>query len=298
MNEQMRKDTLAGVFCYVFWGIAPIYWTFLDSVNSFEIIGQRIIWCFVMTVIVCAILKIDVIGALKQKRTWQYLLPAAILITINWSVYIFAVSVDRIVETAIGYYINPLVSIVFGVMIFHEKLSKYRIAAICLCAFGVLFFTINYGQFPYFSIILALSFGAYGAVKKKAGYPATQALAIESAFMLIPSIALCIITAVITGQHAFLSGLDTTQGWVMTLLLIGAGPVTAIPLLLFAKAANGIPLSLLGFIQYISPTLALLIGVFFNGEPFTLAHAVCLGSIWCGLGLVSFEVISSSRQSA
>lgn len=296
MDEQARKSTLAGVLCYVFWGIAPIYWTFMDEVNSFEIIGHRIIWCFVMMVIVCAVLKIDFVSLLKDKRAVAYLLPAAILITVNWSVYIYAVSVDRIVETAIGYYINPLVSIVFGIFLFNEKLSKYRIAAICLCAFGVLFFTINYGQFPVFSIVLALSFGAYGAVKKKAGYPATQALAIESTFMLIPSIAICVVTAMITGQHAFASGLDTANGWIMTLLLIGAGPVTAIPLLLFAKAANGIPLSMLGFIQYISPTIALMVGVFFNGEPFTLAHAVCLGSIWCGLALVSFEVVTQSRK--
>lgn len=293
----MRKDILAGVFCYVFWGIAPIYWTFMDSINSFEIIGHRIIWCFVMMVIVCAVLKVDFASLLKQPRTWKYLLPASILITVNWGVYIYAVSVDCIVETAIGYYINPLVSIVFGVLIFNEKLSRFRIAAIVLCAFGVLFFTFNYGKFPYFSIVLALSFGAYGAVKKKAGYPATQALAIESTFMLLPAIALCAAVSSITGHYSFLGDMTSPEGWAMTLMLIGAGPVTAIPLLLFAKAANGIPLSLLGFIQYISPTIALMVGVFFNGEPFTLAHAVCLGSIWCGLALVSFEVVRDSRRS-
>ena len=139
------------------------------------------------------------------------------------------------------------------------------------------------------ALVLAFSFGAYGAVKKKGGYPAIQALAFENTAVLPFAVAGTVVLATLTGTHGFLGNTTTSHGWAITLLLIGGGPVTALPLILFAKAANSIPLSTLGFIQYLSPTIALLTGVFLFGEPFTLAHAVCLGCIWCGLVLVTFD---------
>ena len=291
LSADERRGVVAGVFCYLLWGLMPIYWKLLDEVDSLEIIAQRIIWCFVTTIIFCAIAKLDLPKLLRTPRAWRFLVPAAIIITINWSVYIYAVNIDHIVETAIGYYINPLVSIVLGIIVFGERLSPIKCIAVALCAVGVAFFTFNYGQFPWISIALALSFGAYGAIKKKAGYPATTALAFESTIMVLPSIVFAIAFAHITGTHAFAANLDTTHGIYLTALLILGGPATAIPLILFAKAANLIPLSLLGFIQYLSPTLALLTGVLLYGEPFTLAHAVCLGCIWTGIALVSYETI-------
>ena len=243
----------------------------------------------------CAIAKLDVGSLVRDRRAWRYLVPSALLITVNWSVYIYAVNSGNVVETAIGYYINPLVSIVLGVVVFRERLTRLQGIAVALCVFGIVFFTVNYGRFPWIAVALAITFGLYGAVKKKAGYPATTALAFESGVMLVPSIMFAIVLAQVTGTHAFLGDTASLHGWLITALLVLAGPVTAVPLLLFANAANKIPLSLLGFLQYISPTIALITGVFLFGEPFTIAHAVCLGSIWCGLALVGFETIRASK---
>ena len=270
-----------------------MYWKLLSDVDPFEIIAQRIVWCTVFTVAICIIFKHDFIALLREARARRYLIPAAVLITINWGVYVYAVSVDRIVETAIGYYLNPLVSIILGVAIFKERLKALQIIALALCCVGIAFFTGGYGAFPWISIVLALSFGIYGAVKKKGGYPASEALAFENLVALVPAIAVAVALAYINGDHAFLGDVESWQGWQTTLLLIGGGVVTAVPLLLFATAANEIPLTILGFIQYLSPTIALLIGVFVNGEPFTAAHAACLACIWVGLALVA---ISSIRK--
>ncbi|MBQ9001061.1 MAG: EamA family transporter RarD [Eggerthellaceae bacterium] len=286
---QQRRGIAAGIACYVLWGTFPLYWKLLDSVSPLEVIAHRIIWCFATTVLVCAVARLDLPGLLRQPRAWKFLVPAALFITLNWSVYIYAVDIDHVVETAIGYYINPLVSILLGVVVFRERLSRVRVAALALCAVGVVFFTVNYGQFPWIALVLAFSFGIYGALKKAAGYPATTALAFESTVMVVPSIVFAVVLANVTGEHTF--GSDPA----LTALLVLAGPATAIPLILFARAANAIPLSLLGFIQYLSPTIALLTGVFLFGEPFTVAHAVCLGCIWAGLALVTFETLRRPR---
>ena len=296
LTPDERRGVAAGVFCYLLWGLFPLYWKLLDEVNSFEIIAHRIIWCFATTIIFCVIARLDLPGLLKQRRAWRYLVPAALIITLNWSIYIFAVNIDHVVETAIGYYINPLVSVVLGIVVFRERLSPLKAVAVALCTIGVVFFTVNYGQFPWIAIALALSFGIYGAIKKKGGYPATTAIAFENTVMLLPAILFAIALAHVTGTHAFAANLDTTHGIYLTVLLILGGPATAIPLILFAKAANLIPLSLLGFIQYLSPTLALLTGVFLFGEPFTLAHAVCLGCIWIGIALVTLDTMRGHQS--
>ena len=295
MTPDERRGVLSGLFCYVLWGLFPIYWKLLSEVDPLEIIAHRIIWCFVLVIVVCLVGKLGLGTLMRQRRAWAYLVPCAVFITINWSVYIYAVNSGQVVETAIGYYINPLVSIVLGVVFFHERLTRLQSIAVAFCTFGIVFFTVNYGQFPWIAIALAVSFGVYGALKKKAAYPAVTALGVECTVMVVPAIVFAIVLANVTGSHAFLGDTATAHGWLITALLVLAGAVTAVPLILFANAANKIPLSLLGFLQYISPTIALLTGVFLFGEPFTLAHAVCLGSIWCGLALVSYETVRSAR---
>lgn len=234
-------------------------------------------------------MRYDYVELLKQKRARRFLIPASVLITINWSIYIFAVQIDRVVETAIGYYLNPLVSIILGIIVFKERLTVFQGIAVALCVVGICAFSFGYGSFPWISVVLALSFGIYGAVKKKGGYPAIEALAVENTIVVIPSILVAIVFASITGTHGFLGDVGTVEGWGTTGLLVFGGVITAVPLILFARAANLIPLTLLGFIQFLSPTIALMIGVFVNGEPFTLSHAICLGCIWGGLALVLFE---------
>ncbi|MBQ3301070.1 MAG: EamA family transporter RarD [Eggerthellaceae bacterium] len=296
LTSQEKAGVLAGLGCYVFWGLCPLYWKLLDEVNPFEIIAHRIIWCFALTAMVCAVFKLGLPSLLCDKRARRYLAPAAVIITVNWSTYIYAIDIGHVIETSIGYYINPLMTILFGIIVFHEKLSRAKLAALLLCAAGVAYFTLSYGQFPWISIVLALTFAVYGVIKKKAGYPAVTALAFENTVMVVPAIAFAVGLAVYTGEHAFCSNLDVAHGWLITLLLVGSGLVTGLPLILFAKAANSIPLTLLGFIQYVSPTITLLLGVFAFGEPFTLPHAVCFGFIWAGLAIVSVEAIKLQRS--
>ena len=294
-SASSRAGILAGIACYAFWGFMPLYWKLLSEVNPFEIICHRVIWCFVFSACICAALKLDFVALLKDPRARRFLVPAALIITVNWSIYVYAVSIDRIVETAIGYYINPLISVLLGVVVFHERLSAAQAVAVALCSAGIAFFTVSYGQFPWIAILLAVTFGVYGAVKKRGGYPAVETIAVENAVATPFAVALAFALAAGSGAHAFLGDVQTAHGWAITTLLVGAGIATAVPLILFAKAANSIPLSLLGFIQYLSPTIALLVGVFVNGEPFTFAHAVCFGCIWSGLALVGIDSLRAAR---
>ncbi len=177
-----------------------------------------------------------------------------------------------------------------------ERLTPLQWIAVALCSIGILFFTTGYGRFPWIAIVLAISFGAYGAIKKKGGYPGVEAIAVESTVMAPVAILGVVLLAAFGGGQAFLGDPSTAESWTTTALLVGGGAVTAVPLILFATAANSIPLTLLGFLQYISPTIALIIGVFVNGEPFTLAHAVCFGCIWCGLVLVAIDAVRTNRK--
>ncbi len=296
LQKRTQRGVLAGFTCYILWGAFPLYWKLLDDVSSWEVICQRIIWCAVFSIIICLVGRWDFIALLKDRRALRFLIPAAALITVNWSVYIFAVHINRIVETSIGYYINPLVSVLLGLVIFKERLTPLQWIAVALCSIGILFFTTGYGRFPWIAIVLAVSFGAYGAIKKKGGYPAVEAIAVESTVMAPVAILGVVLLAAFGGGQEFLGDPTTAESWTTTALLVGGGAVTAVPLILFAAAANSIPLTLLGFLQYISPTIALIIGVFVNGEPFTLAHAVCFGCIWCGLVLVAIDAVRANRK--
>lgn len=295
-SAEERRGILAGVFCYALWGILPIYWKLLAEVNPFEITAHRIIWCFATTLVVCLVARLGLPALLRQKRAWKFLLPAGVLIASNWAIYIYAVNNGHVVEASIGYYINPLVSVLLGVVLFRERLSVLQGLAVVFCTVGVVYFTLSYGQFPWIALALAFTFGIYGALKKQAAYSAVTALAFENTVMLVPAIVFAVMLAQVTGTHAFGVALDTGHGRYLTALLVIGGPLTALPLILFAKAANSIPLSLLGFIQYVSPTLTLITGVFLFGEPFTMAHAVCFGCIWCGLALVSFDAFVRNRR--
>lgn len=295
-TPEERRGIVAGFFCYVLWGIFPVYWKLLSEVNSFEVTAHRIIWCFVTMAIVCAITRAGLLDLLKQPRAWRFLAPAAFLVAANWTVYIYAVNANHVVETSIGYYINPLVSILLGIVLFRERLSLLQGIAVVLCAIGVIYFTVDYGEFPWIALALAFTFGLYGALKKQGSYPAIASLGFENTVTLVPAIIAAIVLAQVTGSHAFAANLDTPHGVYLTALLILGGPVTALPLILFAKGATTIPLSMMGFLQYVNPTLVLLIGVFAFGEPFTVSHAVCFAFIWAGLTLVAIDAFYRNRR--
>ena len=267
-------------------GLFPLFWALLDNVGSIEIIGQRIVWSLVLTVVACKfILKVDFVGLLRDARARRFLIPSGLLIMLHWSLYSVAMVTNNVVEASLGYYINPLVSIVLGLVVFRERLTPLQIAATVLSAAGVIYFTVNYGSFPWIALVLAFTFGIYGAVKKRGGYPAVEGI------VALPFAIVALVAVAIAGQSVFFSPDMSLEAWQTRVLLVLTGPITAVPLILFATAANKTPLSLMGFIQYISPTTSLLSGVLVLGEPFTSAHAVCFACIWAGAALVIADAI-------
>lgn len=212
IRKRTRQGIAAGIGCYLLWGLFPLYWKLLDHVDPLEVTAQRVIWCFALTAIICLIARWNFTSLLKDKRALCYLIPAAIIITSNWGTYIFAVHIDHIVEASLGYYINPLVSILLGLVIFKERLSPLQWIAVALCCIGILYFTISYGSFPWLAVYLAVSFGVYGAIKKKGGYPAVEAIAVESAVMTPVAIVFAIVLAFVTGSHGFLGDVTSAAG--------------------------------------------------------------------------------------
>ena len=270
-------------------GFVPSFWALLNDVDPVELIGQRIAWALVLTVVACKfVLKVDFVALLKDARARRFLIPSGLLVMVNWSLYIVAMVTNNVLEAALGYYINPLVSIVLGLVVFHEKLTPLQVAATVLSAAGVIYFTD--GSFPWIALSLAFTFGIYGAVKKRGGYPAVPTIAVEG-IVALPFAIVALVVVAAAGQSVFFSPDMSLAAWQTRILLVLTGPVTAVPLILFATAANKTPLSLMGFIQYISPTTSLLSGVLVLGEPFTSAHAVCFACIWAGAVLVIADAI-------
>ncbi|MBC2403435.1 EamA family transporter RarD [Clostridium saccharobutylicum] len=288
MNNEKTAGVIYAVTAYTLWGILPIYWKLIDSVFSMEILSNRIVWAFVFTAIIIAVTKqwdeLKII--VKDKKQMLYIFIASILIAFNWGLYIWAVNSDKIVDASLGYYINPLLAVVLGVLIFKEKMNHWTAAALIIASVGVLIKTVQYGKIPWISLGLAISFGLYGAIKKSVKASSIVGLTIESA-MVTPFAAAYIVSRHISGIGAF-----KTQGLLVILMLIGGGVVTAIPLLLFASGAKRLPLSLIGFTQYISPTISLFIGIFVYHEGFTAVDMIAFCFIWAAIAIYSFSQIS------
>jgi chloramphenicol-sensitive protein RarD len=288
--------------CYLLWGLFPIYWKLLEGVSSLEVLAHRVFWAAVFLLLTCLVIRRSQLASLlRQRRAVLILLTTGILVTANWGIFIYAINANHIIQTSMGYFINPLLNILIGVVLFKEKLTLAQKAAALLATAGVIFFTFDYGSFPWISIALASTFALYGALKKLGGYPALPALTLETLLVTPLALAFIVATFFIPG-HAFLavdaSGGISGAAIVTALLLAGGGIVTLIPLLMFADGVNNIPLSWMGFFQYLSPTLTLLLGVFVYHEPFTLAHAVCFTCIWLGLLLIIVETLVMHRKKA
>lgn len=280
-------DSLSGMLyaagAYILWGILPIYWKFIYFVPAYEILAHRIIWSFAFMVLVIMVLKkgsiffreVREVLASRKKLTW--LLAAAILISANWGIFIWAVTASRIVETSLGYYINPLLSVLLGIVVLKEKLSFWQIISVLLASLGVLYMTVHFGSIPWISLSLALTFGLYGLCKKRINISAMTSVTLET-LLAVPVCLWYVVYLDKVGSGAFSCSFDAA-----TWFLLGAGVVTAIPLLLFSMGASRLSLSVLGFIQYFSPTLTLIIGVFLYHESFTHVHAVAFAFIWLAL---------------
>lgn len=283
MDTEKTTGILYAIAAYTLWGFLTLYWKLIDNVFSIEILSNRIVWAFVFTILIVAVTKqwTELKRIVKDKKQMFYIFVAAILIAINWGVYIWAVNADKIVDASLGYYINPLLAVALGVFIFKEKLSFWTWTSILVAAIGVIIKTVQYGKIPWISFVLAISFALYGAIKKSVKASSIVGLTLETA-ILAPVAAAYIISRHLSGIGAF-----DTQGTLIITLLLCSGAVTAVPLLLFASSTKRIPLSLVGLTQYISPTISLIIGVFMYHEGFTKVDMIAFCFIWAALVIYS-----------
>jgi chloramphenicol-sensitive protein RarD len=289
----MKKGILYAVGAYTIWGFLPVYWKALQSIPSLELVAHRMAWSLVF-----------VVGVLAFRGGWQWLKPAlknnrvrltflatGLLIGTNWSIYIWAVNAGFIVETSLGYFINPLVSVMLGVIFFRERLRLGQSLAIGIAVVGVLYLAISYGTLPWIALSLALTFGLYGLLKKTTALDALNGLSLEMAVVFWPALAYLLYRESVGVAALGQANLFTI------LLLAGSGALTAIPLLLFSKAAQEIPLSMVGLLFYMTPTMQFLIGVSIYGEPFTQARMIGFSLVWTALLLYSVEGIIVRRRS-
>jgi chloramphenicol-sensitive protein RarD len=293
-----RDDPRGIVFAlaaYGLWGITPLYWRLLGNVGPFEITVHRVLWCalFVLVVSLARGRWQQLKDIARNPRLLATLALTSTLISVNWTIYIYCVATRQLVESSLGYYINPLVSIVLGVVLLGERLSKLRLAAVLLAAGAVLVKAVELGHLPWIAPTLALSFGFYGYFRKKADVDAMDGLTVET-WILFPLTFGLVLFWGARGTGAFPSAGPTTD----TLLILG-GPLTALPLAMFAAGARRIRLSTLGFLQYFSPSITLALAVFGFGERFTRVDGITFACVWAALVLVAVEGrFSRGRSSA
>jgi chloramphenicol-sensitive protein RarD len=287
----LNKGILYGIACYLVWGLLPIYWKRMAGIPATQLIGHRIVWSFLTLLAIIVVSKQwrAFRTAVSDRRVIGLYAAAAALITVNWFVYVWGVNRGFIVETSLGYFINPLVSVVFGVLVFGERLRPLQWVSVGLAAGGVLFLTVAYGALPWIALVLALSFGSYGMVKKMAPLGSMYGLTVETGILLAPAV-LYLLYIERAGTGAFLH-----QGAASDAFLLGTGAVTTIPLLLFASAVTRVPLSTIGVLQYIAPTMQLFLGVFVYGEPFTLTQLIGFAIVWTGLAIFGVDGMLARR---
>ncbi len=288
----MNKGYLYAVAAYVVWGFLPVYWKALQSVPALEVLSHRIVWSLVFITLLLTLRHNWhwLLGAIHSPRVLFIYFISAIFLSINWGTYIWAVDANRVVETSLGYFINPLISVLLGVIFLRERLRQGQWTAVAVAAGGVIYLTAVYQSLPWIALVLAFSFGLYGLIRKTAPLDALEGLTLETAWVFVPSL-LFIIYQAARGTGAYGQGSPAT-----TLLLMGAGVATAVPLLWFGMAARRIPLSSIGILQYIAPTCQLLIGVFLYDEPFNRAMLLGFCLIWLALIIFSTESIVHNRK--
>lgn len=295
--SENTKGILFALGAYIIWGFLPIYWKQIEHISPYEIIAHRVFWSFIFMIVFIIVtnrlllFKKDLKFIFKDKKKVAALFFASCVITSNWLVYIIAVNTGHILDASLGYYINPLISILFGLVLLGERFSKIQWGAIIIVFAGVTYLAVGLGAAPWISLYLATSFSVYGLIKKVVNLDAIFALAVET-FVLAPFALVYIFFLEGSGQGNFGLNIDS-------LIMMGTGVATAIPLLLFALGAQRIRLSLIGFLQYFAPTIMLIIGVFMYDESFTDIHKVAYILIWSGLLLYTISrFLQTRRQSA
>jgi len=286
----MKRGILLGLGAYALWGFVPIYWKLLQQVPALQILSHRVVWSFILLlVVVLSTKQWAEFRSLINRRTLQIYLIAALLIGVNWLTYVWSVTSDYVVEASLGYFINPLFSVLLGVVILREKLRPIQWIPIGLAALGVAYLSIAYGARLWIPLTLAFTFGLYGLTKKVAPLNSLFGLTLETGLLFLPALLYLTLTGV-NGTGAFLRSGPTTD-----LYLAGAGIVTVVPLILFASSARQIPLTMVGILQYVTPTLQFLLGVLLYHENFDRTRLVGFGIIWFALIVFWAENIISHR---
>ncbi|RWC77490.1 EamA family transporter RarD [Mesorhizobium sp. M00.F.Ca.ET.151.01.1.1] len=291
-DSKARRGFLLALGAYLLWGLLPFYMKAVAHLPLAEVIAHRIVWSvpIAAAVLVWAGRTADFKAAIRSPRTIAMAALTAALISVNWGIYVWAIAVDRTVETALGYYINPLVNVVVGALLLGERLDRLQIAAVALAAVAVAVLTIDGGKLPWVSLALAFSFAAYGFFRKTLPIGPSQGFLLEVLLLSVPALGY-IVFLIATGQDHFVSGNGTD-----TALLIGCGPVTAVPLLLFAFGAKLLRLSTIGIMQYIAPTMVFLIAVLIFDEPFGTTQAIAFTLIWAALAIYSWSMLATARR--
>lgn len=288
----MNRSSLNVLGCYILWGLLPIFWKLLAGVNSAYVLAQRIVFSCVFCLAVILIRKNggEIGRIIKNKSERRMFFLCGILISINWGVYILTVAMGRILEASLAYYMNPLFSVLIGAIFFKEKLSRVQWASVALAFAGVMFSVIRYGEVPYLAIIIGLSFALYGALKK--GIKADSETSICMETMAVLPIALVFIAYAQFSGFTTFSSLTTAEA----LLLIATGPITSIPLMLFAKGIKGTSIVTSGILMYINPTLQLLVSVFIYNEAFTQTNAITFAFVWAAVILFVFDSLRKKKK--
>ena len=293
MDKNFRLGVICGLACYILWGVLPIYWKQIHHVPALEILANRFIWSLVFIYILILFLKkkgefiAETKAIFSTTKSSLYMIAAAIMLSFNWGIFIWAVEDGRILETSLGYYINPMLNVLLGLMFLHERLTKLQWIAVGLACSGIAVMVARTGYLPWVSITVPLSFAIYGLLKKyiKAS-PFTSSL-LET--LIISPLALGYL------GYLFMHGENAYQKFDATTImyLVGAGVVTATPILLFTACAKLLPLSTVGFMQYLSPSISMLIGIYMYNEVFTTTHAITFGLIWLGLTIYTYTQFKS-----
>jgi chloramphenicol-sensitive protein RarD len=288
----MQKSIISAMMAYVLWGILPIYWKALKEVSPLYILASRIFWSFIFCVIFVTIIKKwpEIKTVLLDKKRFIYCILSGIMVSLNWYTYIWAVNANFIIDASLGYYINPLVVVLFSALFFGERFNKWESLSVLLALVGVVFITLKIGKFPVVAIVLALTFALYGVFKKKLNASPIVSLILETA-VVAPFAFVAMIYIESQGQGVIALGSP-----VVTALAVLAGVVTAIPLLLYAKGVQDISFSLLGFFQYITPSIMLFLGVFLYGEVFTMVDLIGFGFIWVALIIFTISKIYNGSK--
>jgi chloramphenicol-sensitive protein RarD len=291
-QQRAKQGVLLAIGAYTMWGIAPIYFKTISDVSPLEILSHRVVWSFFL---LAALLHFGrrwrgVRDVLKSKIKMTYLLATSIVIAANWLIFIWAVNTNHMLDASLGYYINPLINVLLGMLFLGERLRKMQWFAVVLASCGVLVQLIAFGSVPVVAIVLALSFGCYGLLRKKVSLDAQTGLFIET-LILLPAAAIYLLWIADSSTSDLIANPIT-----LNLLLISAGVITTLPLLCFTGAATRLKLSTLGFFQYIGPSLMFLLAVLVYGEAFTADKAITFAFIWGALVVFSVDGIKTSRQ--